>query len=540
MAKRKRRWLRILTVSLLILAILSVSVVLAAKFWIVPAVVRWQVNKAVAKQWDGEATIEEVEFNYFSPIYLRGLSIRDRSGREWLGVRSVKLSLRGFPGISPVLSGIQVEGVGLRAHFKDGKCAPPLLSPPESQDKSGVGRYVDLDTLKISDVTAAIVDESGRQFVTGKLDVNVMRRADVYSVNAVWGKQDQTRKFSVTGTIRADSGQTDLDVRILQPVEKNDAGKIAKIAAIDRIVDARGLIDGSIKITGDMYEPASLRPEGIILLTGFAARSEVGTLLESLIATVQISGGTRKKLIRITLPDLSATLCSGRIGGEISLTLDPAGGEKAFSYAASIRADGVNLAHLMYVATGKRNLRSGTASGALAGSGRGFDLNDLRAKGELVVRNIHLVGNPLLDAILAVFDIRSKQLALGATLKSSFRVENGIVLIDQANFGHTLLSLAVAPVGKVDIATHGLDLYVIGGPFDLLGKAPVIGRLSRKWFRMHVSGSWDSPKIGKEVLKDIPRGVLDLFTGTITDTRSLGGTLLNLLKKIGENNGTKK
>ena len=74
----KQKWLRRLTKALLATILLLAVLLVAAKYWIIPAVVRWQIRAQLVKYWDGTAELDELEFNYFGPIYLRGLHLRLR------------------------------------------------------------------------------------------------------------------------------------------------------------------------------------------------------------------------------------------------------------------------------------------------------------------------------------------------------------------------------------------------------------------------------------------------------------------------------
>ena len=106
---RKRHRLKRLCRILVVLSVLLFCLAAAGKFWIVPAVVRSRVRASLPDYWDGGVEIEEIQFSYTGPTYIRRIDLRDAAGRLWGRAGVVKLILRNWPGVHPVLEKIEIE-----------------------------------------------------------------------------------------------------------------------------------------------------------------------------------------------------------------------------------------------------------------------------------------------------------------------------------------------------------------------------------------------------------------------------------------------
>ena len=153
--RRGRRWRIVGAVA----GVLLVAILLA-KYAVIPAVIRSQAQSALAEYWDGTLTIENIDFRFFGPVRLEGVQLLDSSGRSWLEVGDLSLTLRDWPGVHPVLTGVSARKVRLRACFTNGVCTVPLSLPQGGGGSSNGDGYVDLTTLRIQDIILTAVNET--------------------------------------------------------------------------------------------------------------------------------------------------------------------------------------------------------------------------------------------------------------------------------------------------------------------------------------------------------------------------------------------
>lgn len=176
--KKKRSRARWLLRAVLVLMAGGVLLAVAGPVWIVPAVVRWQLRRSLPDYWVGRATIETIDFSWFGPTYLRGVSLVDDRGRLWARVGKVRLTLRGLGGVNPVLTDVVVDGVDLRAHFVDGVCRVPLKPWPKKASR--LREYVDIQSVVVQNISVGIVSETGLERVWRGFHGRLERQGETY------------------------------------------------------------------------------------------------------------------------------------------------------------------------------------------------------------------------------------------------------------------------------------------------------------------------------------------------------------------------
>ena len=143
-------------------AIILAALAWAAKLWLVPAIVRWRIGVEIGESWRGKVTVAEVDFNYFGPSYARGITLRDRHDRQWVRIKSVRVTLRDWPGVSPSLSAVEIDGVRVSPRFTDGRCVLPLKPSERREDLQTVVAGHRNVRLTVRDVSiAAVSDPAG-------------------------------------------------------------------------------------------------------------------------------------------------------------------------------------------------------------------------------------------------------------------------------------------------------------------------------------------------------------------------------------------
>ncbi len=152
MAQTKLRWLRRLVKAALWTGVVLVVLAAAGKWWIGPALVRWQVNRRVAGFWDGTVGIGRVDIIPGQPLELSDVVLCDRQGRAWLRARRVTVSPDNLLSSRPVVRGLRAGIVEVIVHCDDGVCRPPLLNAT-SDDWA---ELLDIDGALVSDATLTI------------------------------------------------------------------------------------------------------------------------------------------------------------------------------------------------------------------------------------------------------------------------------------------------------------------------------------------------------------------------------------------------
>jgi hypothetical protein len=283
----KRRWFRRLRIILGSLIALLLILGVAGKFWIVPAVMRWEIQKHLSDYWDGTVRIDEVEFNFTSPIRLRGISLIDSERRPWAWVGSVEVTLEGWPGTHPVATQIDVDKVAFTAYCKDGKCRIPIRFPAE-RTPGRAAQYVDLHRLSVRGISASVVHDTGA-------NGDLIREA---SADFLFTDKDETTTVSldIKGSLCEGSIACN-GVMVLQEdgadnptyYQADLTAKNVNFAEFVRVLSGEkrfrsGEMAGRFDLRGEGTDPRDLRGEGAILLRGadLASSGAVGEFFESL------------------------------------------------------------------------------------------------------------------------------------------------------------------------------------------------------------------------------------------------------------------
>lgn len=122
--KRTRR-LRLFAIVIGVAMVVTVSAAAVGKYWFFPRMLRARLEQAADDCWLGEFTVWEVDFRYFSPIRLRGVTLTDAGGGEWVRASEIRVDVTDrFT--NPTVAGMEMDSLELIARCRNGRCCPPL------------------------------------------------------------------------------------------------------------------------------------------------------------------------------------------------------------------------------------------------------------------------------------------------------------------------------------------------------------------------------------------------------------------------------
>jgi len=480
---RKRRWLRLLFKVLAVLAVASIVLAAAGKFWIVPAVVRWQVREKLPDYWRGSAEIGEIEFNYTGPIYLAGIRLLDEAGRQWLSVGSVKLTLKNWPGIEPVLSEVEIDGLDVTAYFKDRRCSPPLKPLPSKP--TDMSRYVDIESLVVRNISLQKVDEAGPGDRTG----------------------------NVVFTLRRDGG--DYVIRLDRQGRPGETGFV--LAGLARKKDER-----------------------TVVLERWNCRTDHGQILRDF--AISISTDPHPAGPKVRLRRIRGELCKGRLAGWFTAA---AQGTSTYAVKGALAVTDIDMPAVNNALPGSRWPPAGTMRMRLEIDCLYTQMDDLRGRGTLFLDDADFRQHRLAGAVWDLLGVRNVNIAGPSDVEAAFHFTGPTVVIDKAHVTNRLTAIDVEPGGTVNLATKHIDLYVVGAvfnelPVQLLSPLPspfggLLTHLTHKLARLHLRGKWDDPPtklIAQEPLKDIADGTLEFLRDAIRGGGQLTPGVLELLNGV--------
>ncbi len=256
--------------------------------WLAPAFIRSEIMRALSGYWDGPIRLADVEVNYFGPLYLRGLRLSDKAGRECVSADMVTIKLANWPSYRPEVTKIEVSALRLRISAAGGKSALPLARPSAGSSKSN--KKFGLQKLTIREATIVVTGEDGAETTYDGLRLSVARNGNTY--HALLSRTVPTASELLVARARIDSS-TLLAEGALHIEHSFDQAEMAILLSLLNISDlsTQGSITANLKIAGNLEKPETLRPKGTVEFEDWAVLSKDGTTVNQFSTQAKFDGG---------------------------------------------------------------------------------------------------------------------------------------------------------------------------------------------------------------------------------------------------------
>ncbi len=514
-----RRW----TIGAAIAAATVLAIGLAGKFWVAPPLLRAYIAQAVTDSWTGTVEIDEVDFNWFGPTRLGGVSLRDDSGRLWARAQTITLSLDNWPGPKPVLRAVDADQVDLRAHFKDGICRPPLRPLPPDRAPS---EFVDLRRISLPDLSVELVGPDGAAMRWAELVCDVRRNEGVYHITV---KRD-AGPLDLACTLNPGSLETTVRLAGRQSVSASQGERLARILDLP-LHDFEGCIIADVEAGGIPNDLRSITFDGKIVLDDGRLGVSRGTLARGVSATVRFRDRDA------WTEDLSAKFAGGDFRARLRVELSE---HSPLFYTGAIVAQGMALGDLDVLLFDRDKPRAGRVDFRCRPFGEGTDVDRLQtADGVLRIDDADLQSWDLLAKLLNAVGIGTLPGPDTSDVLLTFHSMGPTVTVDSARLANRRSAVVVESGGTIDLKRKRLDLHVVGGRLSAVRSAlgdvpiPLIGQVLRgtskavqTFSRVHMVGPWDNPEFTKEAL-DIGEGTLEVFKGIVDGGGQIGKGLFD-------------
>jgi len=526
-----RKWRRRLGIVAGALFLCVLAALVVGKYWLIPSAVRKQASAALREQWDGDLTIAGIHFNWTGSADLRGIELRDAEGRVWVRAGSVKLALRNWPGLHPVVSEVEVENLDVRGFFAGGVLQLPLKPAPPHERKN---EQFDLPTITIRNMSVGIVAEESAQTAWGDVQLALRRERQNLLIDLKRTSKEPGEELALSGTVDGRSLEADLTLTIKHAVTREEAAAILAALNVPFLSKVEGKIDGKIGLRGGLAAPSAVRPSGTIALADWRASSPHGLLMRGLSGEVRFDGRAPAGAVA----EVSAQACSGQVKAVLTVNVLTDGSVR---YRGRMQAEKVSFDELPKVLSGVQRTRKGTLQLTYAFDGYTRIPGGPAQRGYVYLTDADLADVPLLTALFRLMGLTQFDALQATDVEATFTIKGLVVTAGQARLANAVAAIDVEPGGHVDIGTHQLDLYAIVAPVkqiqDLLGSIPLVRlvvRLKDKLTRIHIRGDWDAPPatlISKQPLNDIAEGTVGFLRGVVSTGGRLGQ---GLSKTFGE------
>ncbi|MDY6912873.1 MAG: hypothetical protein SVT52_00205 [Planctomycetota bacterium] len=519
---RIRRLVKYLAKALLGLVVLAALLAAVVKFWIIPAVVRHTIRQNVARYWDGTVEIEQVDFSFSGPSFLKGISVYDRAGRRWACIGSVRLGLDNWPGLAPTLTEAHLKQLDLRAHFVNGRCRPPLRSPARLDKHSALKR------ISAAEISLTIVDEAGAEATWGNLEFHLANADNEGEFTLTLPAGDGSKTTLLAGML-ADGSFRNTVLRANLAIDRAKARTILSALKAPLARTAEGNITADVKISGAFRQPSI---QGYVKFNNWTVLATDGVLLEDLGTTVMLKGR------RAELSGFSASLCDGYLEADAELAFPPGG---PLDYRGQISTGGVDLRQLASVA-GQQNTRGGRLTASYTFGGKVHRQKrtwTCHGDGAVFVDDADLWSLSATAKLFGALGLGRRDPSRISDAEAVFTTNGYTVTIQDGRLANAISAIRAEPGGIIDLKTGRLDIYVVAVPLELVSKLlssmPVVRlftNIADKLTHMRVHGRWNDPQsivVTRQPVRDVEEATILFFSDMVKS----GGQLKGLLKPLG-------
>ncbi|MFZ2149031.1 MAG: AsmA-like C-terminal region-containing protein [Sedimentisphaerales bacterium] len=522
----KKGWFRHLVwiVSILILIMLAVFIIAVVR--LVPSVIRQEIERGLSEFCEGAVEIESVEADYSGQIHLGGIKFYDKAKREWLFVEKVKADLANWPGLSPVITEIEIEGVGLQILAAEGK----FILPPVhlSQQSAAPSSKPDVRKLTITKAAIAIVDTQGSKTVYDNLTLSAFRKDSIYEFLLNRVSAESSEIFHAEGKVNYENLNLDASLQINHRFTKSEM--ITVLTALNMPgVSAEGKLVADLKIAGRLNEPSGLQSSGNIKFNDFVLYVKDKVLANDVVATAKLESQ------RISFDELSAVVCNGPVNGSIYIEAKQ---NQPIEFGGQFLAQKMSFVELTSILGGPgRKATKGSVTLNYNFTAKGSGLQGISGDGQIFLDDADISVFPVIPHIFSAAGLIKLDPLRMADAECMFSMAGPVVKINSAHIANPYAAIAAEPGGTIDLQTKRVEMYVKAVPLEkidsLIRQVPVIDivfNLKDKLTRLYIRGNWSDPPaklITKRPIEDIKEGTV----GFLQDVLKNGGQISQAMLK---------
>lgn len=495
-----------------ILSIIVTAVI--AHFWLIPAKVSREIKRALQKFWDGQVDIEDIDINYFAPIYLTRVSFSDKTGREYIYAEKVNMLFDKWPGLHPVVTEIQIEKLCLHFSAADGKFRLPVTNP-YNQQRSGKKR-MDIRKLSVNDIEMIFIDAQETKYLYDNLQLLANKNGNSYNFSLRCDNTEPPERLSVKGEIDLKTLETNLSLQVKHTVQEPEITLVFTALNIPNL-SAKGVLEAELIINGRLKQLTELKPQGFISLEDWTVS------VNDKIVTNNLTTKADVKDRHFNFENIEATVCGGDAVGSFYAEIKQ---NNTAEFSGQVFAENISFAELTFIlGESGRKATKGALTFDYAFSGKGTDLQNLTGKGQIFLDNADISVVPILPHILNAIGLSQLDPLEMSDAECTFTTTGPIVNVETAHMANRLAAVNAEPGGTIDLQTKQINMHVVTIPIKqidaIIRKIPIVNifvNFKDKLTRLHIMGNWSdlpSKLIKKEPITDIKEATVGFFQDII-------------------------
>ncbi len=523
----RKRWTKYLTRTFgaLILSVFIIAVTI--HLWLIPAKVTQQIERALLKFWDGRVDIEDIDINYLDPIHLTKVTFSNKTGRECIRADKVEMRFEKWPGLHPVVTGIEIEKLCIQLAPADGKVTLPVKNPYKKPHPRSKKKKLDIRTLSINDIEILSTSPQDTTYIYDNLQLLVNKTGDSHNFLLNRKNAGSSESLLAKGKINLKTFETNLLLQIKHTIQKPETALLFTALNIPHF-SAEGGLEADLTITGPLKQPAELKPQGFITLDKWTVAANDKIIASDLTTKADI------KNKYFSFDKITATVCGGETVGAFYVELKQ---DKPTEFNGQVLAENISFEELTSI-LGKQEKKAtkGTVTFDYAFAGKAKDLQNLTGEGQIFLDDADISTIPILPHIFNTVGLSELEPLKVSDAECAFTNTGPVVTIQTANVANRFAAVRAEPGGTINLKTKQIDMHVkavLVKQIDaVIKKIPVINiinNLKDKLTRLHIQGKWSDPPaelIKKEPITDIK----DATVGFFQDIVKSGGQITRKIR----------
>jgi len=509
---------------IIVLPIFFITII--GHFWLIPAKVGLEIEKTLLKFWDGQINIEDVEVNYFGPIYFGKVVFFDRAGRECLQTGRVKMVFEKWPGLHPVVTEIKIEKLNIQITTADGKFTLPFINP--FQQSPTPRKKMDIRKLTINDAEITVTDAKGTKTLYENLQLQAYKKDNFYDFSLKRTGSEPMESLLAKGRLDLKTLETELSLQLKHTVKKPETALVFAALNIPNL-SAEGNFEADLKISGCLKEPGGLEPNGIASIDGWIVAKNGKIIANNLTTKVNVSDG------RYAFENLTANICDGNAAGSLYVETEQ---NQPTEFSGRLIAQDMSFIELTSILGGPgKKATKGTVTFNYTFSCKGKDLQNLIGEGQIFLDDADITVIPVVPHLFNIIGLSQLDPLKMSDAECSFSTTGPVVTVKTAHIANLFAAVRAEPGGTINLQTKQINIYVKAvmlKQIDAIVKnvpiINIINNLKDKLTRLKVQGNWSDPPsklIKKEPINDIKEATV----GFLQDIVNSGGQITQEMRK---------
>jgi hypothetical protein len=450
-------------------------------------------------------------------------------GRRWLHIPNVRLVMTDWPGLKPIVTGIDIDQFKVQIFLPDEGSDFPFKSaaPKDGPSKKTT---VDLRNLSVRDIDITIADPCGQTAVLDNLTFSAVRKGPSHTLSLTQTTPKPTEALRLRGTVNPATSEISLWIDVDHTLAEPETAMLFAALNMPLPVSAAGRVNGSLAVTCSIKEPNTLQITGDVKLEDWMVKADDHIVAADLAATVRHDG------TRCDFEDITAAAYGGQIDSSFYVTLNPGG---APTFGGQFQVENIDFKQLTSTLLGPEKKAKGTLMFKYSFTEDTGDLQNLQGSGQLLLNDAQMYVLPLTANIFRALGLEDLTGSRLSDVHAAFQTTGTEVTLDSTHLANRLLAIQVEPGGTINLQSGNLDFYVIGVPFKgidtLTRQLPVVRlfvNLKDKLVRLRVKGHWSDPRdklITKQPVEDVGQATLGFFADVIKEGGQFGKAVLDRL-----------